>query len=176
MTPEEREEADRQIGVLCAGFNVPTTAARLDAYWRGLTRMSLPRLSRAVETAISEAGPDKLPTPKQLWRIGWGKDPSGGVDHERASRDLESANATSRRAMEADLASDELGTKLRALEALNARCDVTLEPGTIAHTDRKAWLREKLAGLTAQLEAAGRGTDYTLWRLTLHLTARDRRG
>jgi hypothetical protein len=65
----DREQFEEQLGVLCAGFNLPVTPHRRDAYWRGLAKMSLAQLSRCVDLAVSEEGPDDLPTPKQIWRM-----------------------------------------------------------------------------------------------------------
>jgi hypothetical protein len=69
MQSTERQEFDKHVRVLCAGFNVPATDERLEAYWRGLLRMQIPQVVRVVDHAIGERGPEKLPTPKALWGI-----------------------------------------------------------------------------------------------------------
>lgn len=55
--------------ILCAGFNVPATPHRQHAYFAGLAKMSIVQFVRCVEFAVSEEGPDELPTPKGIWRI-----------------------------------------------------------------------------------------------------------
>lgn len=69
MHPTEREAFDEQIGILCAGFNVPITDDRREAYWKGLGKMPLISFTRAVEYALGEHGPDKIPTSPQLWAL-----------------------------------------------------------------------------------------------------------
>jgi hypothetical protein len=64
----EREEFDRLLGQLCAGFNVPV-GDRAEAYWKGLARMSLVEFARCVEFALGEQGPEKIPTSPQVWGI-----------------------------------------------------------------------------------------------------------
>jgi hypothetical protein len=65
----DRDQFEEQLGVLCAGFNLPVTPHRRDAYWRGLGKMSLAQFARCVDLAVSEDGPDDMPTPKSIWRI-----------------------------------------------------------------------------------------------------------
>lgn len=69
MQPTDRAEFDTHITLLCAGFNVPATAERLEAYWRGLAKMPLSALARCVEHALGEHGPDRIPTAPGLWGI-----------------------------------------------------------------------------------------------------------
>lgn len=69
MQLANREEFDQHLKRLCAGFNVPATPERIDAYWSGLARMNLSAFVRAVEFALGEHGPDKIPTPKQCWGL-----------------------------------------------------------------------------------------------------------
>lgn len=69
MLTSERQEFDSHIEVLCAGFNIPATAERKDAYWRGLSRMHMHGLIRVIDHALSEEGPDKPPSAPQLWRL-----------------------------------------------------------------------------------------------------------
>lgn len=66
MQSTDRKAFEDQIRVLCAGYNVPATDERIEAYWRGLQRMHVPQLVRAVDYALGEQGPEKLPTPKGL--------------------------------------------------------------------------------------------------------------
>jgi hypothetical protein len=69
MQSADREEFESQLGKLCAGYNLPVTTHRRDAYWSGLGKMSLAQFARCVDYAISEEGPEDLPTPKWVWRI-----------------------------------------------------------------------------------------------------------
>jgi hypothetical protein len=65
----EREGFEAQLAMLCAGFNVPATAERKDAYWRGLAKMSLPAFTRVVEYALGKDGPEDLPTSPRCWAL-----------------------------------------------------------------------------------------------------------
>ena len=69
MQTSEREDFEEQLAILCAGFNVPATVHRKHAYFAGLAKMSMAQFVRCVEYAVSEAGPDELPTSKEIWRI-----------------------------------------------------------------------------------------------------------
>jgi hypothetical protein len=65
----EREEFEEQLAILCAGYNVPCTQHRKQAFFTGLGKMTLPQWVRCVDLAVSEEGPEELPTPKGIWRI-----------------------------------------------------------------------------------------------------------
>lgn len=69
MQSTDREEFEIQLARLCAGFNVPVTKHRVNAYWSGCAKMSLLQMSRAIDEALGEHGPDDLPTTKILWKI-----------------------------------------------------------------------------------------------------------
>lgn len=69
MHSSEREEFETHLGTLCAGFNVPMTELRTDAYWRGLQQMSALQFARVVEHALSERGPERIPTVPQVWNL-----------------------------------------------------------------------------------------------------------
>jgi hypothetical protein len=68
MLSTDREEFDAQVAILCAGSNVPV-GDRAEAYWKGCGKMTLIEFARVVEFALSESGPDKIPTTKQCWMI-----------------------------------------------------------------------------------------------------------
>ena len=68
MLSTDREEFEAQLSMLCAGFNVPV-GDRSEAYWKGLSKMSLIEFARCVEFALGEEGPGKIPTTKQVWDI-----------------------------------------------------------------------------------------------------------
>lgn len=69
MQPTDREAFDARMAVLCAGFGVPATAERCEAYWTGLQHMPLSTFIRLVETSLGEGGPEKLPTTGALWKL-----------------------------------------------------------------------------------------------------------
>jgi hypothetical protein len=69
MLSTDRTEFDAQVSTLCAGFNIPATQERKDAYWTGLAKMTLIEFTRCVEFALSEEGPDKPPIPKAIWKL-----------------------------------------------------------------------------------------------------------
>jgi hypothetical protein len=65
----ERPEFEDLIARLCAEYGQPCTKARKDAYWAGLAKMSVAQLTRCVDFAVGEHGPDDLPTAKGLWKL-----------------------------------------------------------------------------------------------------------
>ena len=69
MQLADRAQFDSQLGALCAGFNVPVTELRSEAYWRGLERMQLSQFARVVSHALGEDGPERIPTASQCWVI-----------------------------------------------------------------------------------------------------------
>lgn len=70
MLSTDRKEFEAQVATYCAGCNVPATAERQEAFWIGLSKMTLIEFSRCVEFVLSEGGPEKPPlTPKAIWRL-----------------------------------------------------------------------------------------------------------
>lgn len=70
MLSTDREEFEAQVATYCAGCNVPATTERQEAFWIGLSKMTLIEFTRCVEFALSEQGPEKPPlTPKSIWRL-----------------------------------------------------------------------------------------------------------
>jgi hypothetical protein len=69
MRQTDFDEFTRQCSVLCAGFNVPATPERIDAYWRGLQKMDVLVFARVVEHALGQGGPERIPTVPQLWNL-----------------------------------------------------------------------------------------------------------
>jgi hypothetical protein len=69
MQAADRDEFEIQLAKLCAGFNVPMTSHRKDAYWSGLAKLSLPQFARCVDYALTDDGPDDLPSTKGIWKI-----------------------------------------------------------------------------------------------------------
>lgn len=89
MQSSERTEFEEQLGILCAGFNVPVTPHRREAYWKGLAKMSLAQFARCVDHAVSDDWADaEVPTTKQIWGMhrSFRMRPAGVIatqDHER---------------------------------------------------------------------------------------------
>lgn len=76
MQASDRDDFKTEMGKLCAGFGVPFTKIREDAYWTGLTRMSLPQFRRCVEYALGEHFVEEdLPTTGKLWKVHRGDAP-----------------------------------------------------------------------------------------------------
>jgi hypothetical protein len=69
MLSTDRTEFEAQLGKLCAGLNVPMTPERVEAYWTGLSKMSLLQFVRSVDHALGENGAAKFPTVPQIWII-----------------------------------------------------------------------------------------------------------
>lgn len=70
MVVSDRANFDQRMMVLCAGFPpMIATSERIEAYWTGLQKMPFPQFVRCVEFTLSEDGPEKIPTPKQLWQL-----------------------------------------------------------------------------------------------------------
>lgn len=69
MLSTDRDEFETQVATLCAGFNIPATPERQEAFWIGMAKMSLIEFTRCVEFALSEEGPDKFPSTKAVWRL-----------------------------------------------------------------------------------------------------------
>jgi hypothetical protein len=69
MLSTDRAEFESQLAKLCAGLNVPATSDRIEAYWTGLSKMSLLQFVRCIDHALSEDGPEKFPTVPGMWKI-----------------------------------------------------------------------------------------------------------
>lgn len=69
MNSAERPDFDKQIELLTASFNVPPMGARGDAYFIGLSKMTLPAFIRVVEFCLSESAPEKFPSVRKVWDI-----------------------------------------------------------------------------------------------------------
>jgi hypothetical protein len=65
----DRAEFELHLKMLCSGFNVPLDSSRMEAYWLGLSRMSLAMFARVVERCLGEDGPERIPTARQCWSI-----------------------------------------------------------------------------------------------------------
>ncbi len=69
MIETDRDRFAHQLRMLCGAFNVPATPDRLDAYWSGLTHMTLQAFERVVAYALGERGPEKMPTVHVCWEL-----------------------------------------------------------------------------------------------------------
>lgn len=69
MQISDRERFEVLLEKLYAGFNMPMSRARSDAYFDGLQKMQLVRFSRCVDEALGENGPERIPSVTQIWKI-----------------------------------------------------------------------------------------------------------
>lgn len=69
MQTSDRPEFETKLAEMCAGFNVPMTAERIDAYWNGLQKMQLSTFIRVVASALGEDGSERIPTAPACWAI-----------------------------------------------------------------------------------------------------------
>lgn len=69
MLTGDREEFDKQLAILCAGWDRPVTESRATAYWSGLGKMNLVDFSRVVEHCLGERAPEKFPTVHACWEL-----------------------------------------------------------------------------------------------------------
>lgn len=85
MLSTERELFEKHFGQLCAGYNLPMTELRGDAYWRGIGKMPLPDLERLVEHCLGADGPERFPTVNVCWQLSRSLKPArarGALGHE----------------------------------------------------------------------------------------------
>jgi hypothetical protein len=64
----QRGEFKSLLEKLYAGFNMPISETRIEAYWQGLAKMSLGQFSAAVDYALGEQGPERIPASPALWK------------------------------------------------------------------------------------------------------------
>jgi hypothetical protein len=65
----ERDRFDVLLEKLYAGFNMPMSKVRAEAYFDGLGKMSLAQFARCVESALGENGPERIPSVPGVWKI-----------------------------------------------------------------------------------------------------------
>lgn len=68
MYSTDREQFDVQLSLLCQGYGF-WVGERSEAYWKGLSKMSMIEFARCVEHALSETGPEKIPNVHGIWKI-----------------------------------------------------------------------------------------------------------
>jgi hypothetical protein len=66
---EDQKEFDALLAQLCAGYNVPATDERKQAYWTGLQKLHIAAFQRVVEYALGEHAPEKFPTTRAIWDL-----------------------------------------------------------------------------------------------------------
>ena len=69
MLSTDRQEFESQLSTLFGGYPQFLTPPRIEAYWRGLQKMSISVFIRCVDHALGEQGSEKLPTVNTLWQI-----------------------------------------------------------------------------------------------------------
>lgn len=71
MLSTERSQFDLHAAVLFAGCNLPVTAERTEAFWRGLQEMPLGGFVRVIDHALGEHGPENLQkiSPQLVWQL-----------------------------------------------------------------------------------------------------------
>lgn len=69
MLSTERADFETHLSILFGGYPTFLTPPRIEAYWRGLSKMPLSLFVRCVDFALGESGTDKLPTVNALWQI-----------------------------------------------------------------------------------------------------------
>jgi hypothetical protein len=69
MLSTERADFETHLGILFGGYPTFLTPPRVEAYWRGLSKMPLSLFVRCVDHSLGESGTDKLPTVNALWQI-----------------------------------------------------------------------------------------------------------
>lgn len=67
MDANDRTEFERHLSILCAGFDVPCTPERKEAYWKGLARMQLLVFARTIEHILADEEWARIPKPFQVW-------------------------------------------------------------------------------------------------------------
>lgn len=71
MNSTERKDFEHDLAILFGAYpGVRLSEANIEAYWRGLERMSLVTFRRAMDRILDpEQGEDRLPSPKRIWQI-----------------------------------------------------------------------------------------------------------
>jgi len=69
MQNTDREEFNALLRKFMGGYDAFPNPDKIEAYWTGLQKMTLPQLSRIIDHALSEEGPDKLPNVHGVWDL-----------------------------------------------------------------------------------------------------------
>lgn len=84
MQTDDLGEFETLIGKLCAGFEVPVTKPRKDAYWTGLRKMPIAQFARMVDMALTESTFLSMPTVGAFRKLGLSSQPT--VSQTQAQR------------------------------------------------------------------------------------------
>lgn len=173
MQDSDLPEFKAQLAPLFAGFNVPVTAERIEGYWAGLKRMGLPLLARAVENALSEAGPERLPTPPQLWRIARKLRAPGANETTPPDAAFLELQRIAAKDWDKRLRAQPLTTKLMLADALWARYSVERDQESVILAEKREWLKGRVRSLLAEYSATWVAENFEIWRLRLQVLAID---
>jgi hypothetical protein len=69
MQSTDREEFNALLRKFMGGYDAFPNPDKIEAYWTGLQKMTLSQLSRIIDHALSEEGPDKLPNVHGVWDL-----------------------------------------------------------------------------------------------------------
>lgn len=69
MQENDGDKFDRALKRLCAGFNVPPTDARREAYWRSFRKLSVLEFAGLIDVALVESTFAEMPTVGALWDL-----------------------------------------------------------------------------------------------------------
>lgn len=69
MQDSDAKHFERAMTRLCAGFNVPTTEPRKEAYWRSFRKLSLLEFTGLIDLALVESSYTEMPTVGALWEL-----------------------------------------------------------------------------------------------------------
>lgn len=69
MQESDSDNFERALKRLCAGFDVPMTDARRDAYWRSFRKLQLLEFTGLVDMALVESTFASMPTVGALWEL-----------------------------------------------------------------------------------------------------------
>ena len=69
MQVTDRDEFNALLRKFMGGYDAFPNPDKIEAYWTGLQKMTMPQLSRIIDHALSEEGPDKLPNVHGVWDL-----------------------------------------------------------------------------------------------------------
>ena len=69
MQESDAKGFERALSRLCAGFDVPLTDARREAYWRAFRKLRLLEFTGLCDTALVESTFASMPTVGALWEL-----------------------------------------------------------------------------------------------------------
>jgi hypothetical protein len=69
MQPNDRERFEALLEKLYAGYNMPVSKTRVDAYWQGLAKMPMIQFAKVIDHCLGEGGPERIPNVPSIWAI-----------------------------------------------------------------------------------------------------------